>query len=103
YPLDRPALVEAEPAARARGRLQEPQLFIEMDRPDGLPGEPGEIADADEMAGWRGRRGHSEPDPYVNVRFSAESNDPYRVGQGSRWDHPGDGRPRVGCPGGPHF
>src|SRR5439155_9773098 len=58
YPLRRPPLVEAETTSRARGRLQESQFFIEMDRPDGLPSEPGEIADADQMAGCHRRSGH---------------------------------------------
>src|SRR5262249_47417688 len=48
-PLHRARLVEAEPAARARGRLQQPQLLIEMDRADGLAGLRSQIADAEEM------------------------------------------------------
>src|ERR1041385_3720433 len=46
HALDHRRVVEPEAAARARRRLDEPQLLIEMDRTHGLARLPGEIADA---------------------------------------------------------
>src|SRR5206468_10787094 len=49
HPLDCARVVEAEAAARAGGRLEQPQLLVEMDRSRTLAGGAREVSDPEEV------------------------------------------------------
>ena len=57
HPLDRRVLVEAKAAARARRRVEQTELLVEMDRPDRLPSHAGEIPDPEQLTGGLPRHG----------------------------------------------
>jgi hypothetical protein len=91
HPVDHGRVVEPEAAARARGRLDQPQLLVEMDRADGLPRQSGDIADS-EVAGCRSVSLGRWQYPYAWVRVWLEAS----VLDGVRQPHGAHGRENAG-------
>ena len=65
-------VVQAEAAARAGGRLEQPELLVQVDRPHGLARSLGDVADAQELRVLWLLECRHHSNPYVRVRLEPE-------------------------------